>query len=215
MTCPIRFVAIACWEALGGTGHARDLIALGLDSPNRPNIRSQIGLPRGRTEGTSCPPRGPHMTEATYPTPPSSSPPTTNGTPAPLAEGGSAIEQFLAAVRARIAPRAEPMALAGELADGTLVVDIRPESLRRRDGDMEGAVIIERNVLEWRLDPTSPDRLEGMDDPSRRIVIVCDEGYASSLAAAALRDLGLTDVTDLAGGYQAWRHALGKTRSDT
>jgi rhodanese-related sulfurtransferase len=63
--------------------------------------------------------------------------------------------------------------------------------------------VIERNVLEWRLDPTCPHRLAGMDDPDRRVILVCDEGYASSLAAAGLRDLGLSNVTDLAGGYQA------------
>jgi rhodanese-related sulfurtransferase len=115
----------------------------------------------------------------------------------------SAVERALIAARDRITPRAEPESLAGEIGDGALVVDIRPEELRRRDGNLEGAIIIDRNVLEWRLDPTSPDRLAGMDDPSRRVIIVCDEGYASTLAAAALMDLGLTDVTDLAGGYQA------------
>jgi rhodanese-related sulfurtransferase len=62
-------------------------------------------------------------------------------------------------------------------------------------------------VLEWRLDPTSPHRLPDMDRADRRVIVVCDEGYASSLAAAALLDLGLTNVTDLEGGYQAWRLA--------
>jgi rhodanese-related sulfurtransferase len=86
-----------------------------------------------------------------------------------------------------------------------MVIDIRPAELRARDGELEGALVIERNVLEWRLDPTCRHRLPGMDDPDRRIILVCNEGYASSLAAAALRDIGLTNVTDLAGGYQAWR----------
>lgn len=85
------------------------------------------------------------------------------------------------------------------------MVDTRPGEQRRRDGELPGAVVIERNVLEWRLDPTSPHRIDGMDDPDRRVVIVCAEGYASSLAAATLRDLGLTNVTDLDGGYGAWR----------
>lgn len=93
------------------------------------------------------------------------------------------------------------------MAAGALVVDTRSEHQRRRDGELPGAVVIERNVLEWRLDPTSPHRLEGMDDPARPVVVVCDEGYASSLAAAGLRALGLLDVTDLAGGFQAWRAA--------
>jgi rhodanese-related sulfurtransferase len=92
-----------------------------------------------------------------------------------------------------------------------MVIDIRPAELRARDGELEGAVVIERNVLEWRLDPTCRHRLPGMDDPDRRIVIVCNEGYASSLAAAALRDIGLTNATDLAGGYQAWRSVRSRT----
>lgn len=95
--------------------------------------------------------------------------------------------------------------MADEILAGALVVDIRPVGLRGRDGPLEGAVVVERNVLEWRLDPTSAHRLPEMDDPTRRVIIVCDEGYASSLAAAALTELGLTDVTDLEGGYQAWR----------
>jgi rhodanese-related sulfurtransferase len=117
----------------------------------------------------------------------------------------SAVDLALEAARARIGPRVTAESLAGEISRGALVVDTRGEGLRRRDGTLDGAVVIERNVLEWRLDPTSPHRLEGMDDRNRRVIIVCDEGYASSLAAAALADLGLTNVTDLAGGYQAWR----------
>jgi rhodanese-related sulfurtransferase len=119
--------------------------------------------------------------------------------------GTAAVDRALAAARLRIGPRVGVEDLRAALTDGALVVDTRPFELRRRDGEMPGAVVIERNVLEWRLDPTCPHRLEGMDDPARRVILVCDEGYASSLAAAALRDLGLTNVTDLAGGYQAWR----------
>ena len=115
------------------------------------------------------------------------------------------INEVLAAARERIAPRLAADQLDAAVAAGALVVDTRPASLRERDGALAGAVVIERNVLEWRLDPTCPHRLEQMDDPHRRVVIVCDEGYASSLAAAGLLDLGLTDVTDLEGGYQAWR----------
>jgi rhodanese-related sulfurtransferase len=117
----------------------------------------------------------------------------------------SAVDQALAVARARIAPRARPQDLAAALATGALVIDTRPIELRQRDGDLPGAVRVERNVLEWRLDPTSPDRLPAMDHPNRQVIVVCDEGYASSLAAAALLDLGLTNVTDLEGGYQAWR----------
>ena len=91
-----------------------------------------------------------------------------------------------------------------EMAAGALVVDTRPVDQRDRDGDLPGAVIIDRNVLEWRLDPSSPHRLPIADDPARRIVVVCNEGYSSSLAAHTLQRLGLTRATDLIGGFQAW-----------
>jgi rhodanese-related sulfurtransferase len=67
--------------------------------------------------------------------------------------------------------------------------------------------VVDRNVLEWRLDPTSPHRLDAVTGPDQPVVVVCDEGYASSLAAATLRDLGLTRATDLDGGFQAWKRA--------
>ena len=89
-----------------------------------------------------------------------------------------------------------------ELAKGALLVDTRPIEQRERDGTIPSALIIDRNVLEWRLDPKSEDRI---DETSydRKIVLFCNEGYSSSLAAATLRELGL-DATDLVGGYQAW-----------
>lgn len=91
------------------------------------------------------------------------------------------------------------------VAGGALVVDIRPVQQRERDGELPGAIVIDRNVLEWRLDPRSEDRIvETSFD--RRVVLVCNEGYASSLAAATLRELGL-DATDLEGGYVAWLSA--------
>ena len=126
------------------------------------------------------------------------------GAPVPQDGGLSAIDKAVGLARARIRPRVDALALARETAEGALVVDIRPEELHRRDGPLEGAVVIDRNVLEWRLDPTSAHRLPEMDNPGRRVIIVCDEGYASSLAAASLADVGLTNVTDLAGGFQAW-----------
>jgi rhodanese-related sulfurtransferase len=115
----------------------------------------------------------------------------------------SAIARLLEESR-RDLVRAEPADLDSLTAAGALVVDIRPVELRDRDGELPGAVVIDRNVLEWRLDPTSPHRIQGMDDPDRTIVIVCNEGYASSLAAHTLQQLGLRNATDLAGGYQAW-----------
>jgi rhodanese-related sulfurtransferase len=98
--------------------------------------------------------------------------------------------------------RVQAGALHEEVARGALVVDMRPVEQRERDGVIPGAVVIDRNVLEWRLDPSSPDRISETSY-DRRVVLVCNEGYASSLAAATLRELGL-DATDLDGGYQAW-----------
>ena len=120
-----------------------------------------------------------------------------------MAEPPSAIEQLLAGTRAGL-DRVAPEDLDAEVAGGALVVDIRPAADRARDGALPDAVVIERIHLEWRLDPTSPDRIEGAT-ADRRVVLVCNEGYASSLAAATLRQLGVSRATDLAGGYRAWR----------
>ena len=76
--------------------------------------------------------------------------------------------------------------------------------LRERDGHVPGAIVIERNVLEWRLDPSSPDRHPASDHWGRIVIVMCDEGYASSLAAGSLQDIGLANATDLVGGFQAW-----------
>jgi rhodanese-related sulfurtransferase len=120
----------------------------------------------------------------------------------------SAVDRLLAAARHHL-DRVEPADLADEMDAGALVVDIRPEANRRDEGSLPGAIVIERNVLEWRLDPTSPDRIPEADRPDRRVVLVCNEGYASSLAAAALRDLGLPRATDLVGGYRQWKQVTG------
>jgi rhodanese-related sulfurtransferase len=114
----------------------------------------------------------------------------------------SRIDALLADARRHIAPRVDPADLGTEMAAGSLVVDIRPVADRRAEGALPGAVVIERNVLEWRLDPTS-DGAIGVAAARPRIVLVCNEGYASSLAAATLIALGL-DATDLVGGYRAW-----------
>ncbi len=100
-------------------------------------------------------------------------------------------------------PRPTAADLPALRARGAVIVDIRPVKQRRRDGELAGAVVIERNELEWRLDPTSPDRIPEATDLDREIVVVCDEGYASSLAAASLQRLGLRRATDLDGGIQA------------
>jgi rhodanese-related sulfurtransferase len=122
-----------------------------------------------------------------------------------------AIDELLDQVRAGLPPRPGPAELDAVWADGGLVVDTRPASLRTRDGELPGALVVERNVLEWRLDPSSPHRLDEVRDHDQQIVVVCDEGYASSLAAASLQSLGLKRATDLDGGYQAWlRFSAGR-----
>lgn len=118
---------------------------------------------------------------------------------------GPGVDRLLAAARRRIAPRVTAGRLARVLAAGALVVDTRSQAQRQRDGVLPGAVVVERNVLEWRLDPEGAHRLSEFDDPDRLVVVVCDEGYASSLAAASLLDLGLRRATDLEGGFQAWK----------
>jgi rhodanese-related sulfurtransferase len=123
------------------------------------------------------------------------------------------IDDVLADARQRLPRRVRPEELAAEMAEGALVVDTRSEAQRRRDGQLPGALVIERNVLEWRLDPASPHRLVEAGDRLRTVVVVCDEGYASSLAAASLQDLGLVNATDLDGGYQAWK-AFTQVRGD-
>ena len=117
----------------------------------------------------------------------------------------SSIDDLLAGARARI-DRFEPW-LAHALADvGSVIVDIRPQSFREAEGTIPGALIIERNVLEWRFDPRSDARLPiaSYDLP---VMLVCNEGYASSLAAATLRDLGIHRAGDVVGGFRAWRAA--------
>jgi rhodanese-related sulfurtransferase len=116
---------------------------------------------------------------------------------------GLTIDQLLAESRAGL-DRVQPSDLERMIAEGALVVDTRPVEQRDRDGDLPGAVVIDRNVLEWRLDPSSPHRIAGAGDADRRIVIVCNEGYSSSLAAHTLQRLGLPHATDLIGGFQAW-----------
>jgi rhodanese-related sulfurtransferase len=124
----------------------------------------------------------------------------------------SAIDDLLGRAR-RALRRVGPGQAADVQRAGGLLVDIRPAAQRAEFGEIPGALIIERNVLEWRLDPTSPDRHPAVnDDPTRPVVVVCQEGYASSLAAESLQTLGLTGATDLDGGFAAWKAAGLPTR---
>ena len=118
-------------------------------------------------------------------------------------DGRRTIDDLLAQCRARL-ERVAPTDLSAEQRAGALVIDVRPADQRERDGLLPGAIIVDRNVLEWRLDPASPHRIEQVTGYDQRIILVCNEGYSSSLAAATLHDLGLHRATDLVGGYQAW-----------
>jgi rhodanese-related sulfurtransferase len=113
------------------------------------------------------------------------------------------IDEILAVARARL-DRVAPEDLERERLGGAVIVDIRPIEQRTRDGALPGAIVIDRNVLEWRLDPSCKHHITDITDYDTRVVIVCNEGYSSSLAAALLHDIGLNRATDLIGGYQAW-----------
>lgn len=115
------------------------------------------------------------------------------------------IDELLERVRTgldRVGPRE---AFAAAEAGDALLVDIRYAALRERDGLIPGALVVERNELEWRLDPLGSHRAPEAVSHDLRVVVVCNEGYASSLAAASLHQLGLHRATDLIGGFQAWK----------
>ena len=126
--------------------------------------------------------------------------------------GSKGLTEILAAARARLR-RVDPLETYAAMADGAILIDIRPAAQRAEHGEIPGALIIERNVLEWRLDPRSDARLPFADRYDLAVIITCQEGYTSSLAAAALQDLGLSRATDLAGGFKAWQAAGLPTRS--
>ena len=123
----------------------------------------------------------------------------------PPSPGARTIDELLERVRSRIG-RVQPGEAASRLTAGALLVDTRPVEQRERDGEVPGAVVVDRNVLEWRLDPTSGHHLPDAT-LDRRVILVCNEGYASSLAAATLVDLGIGGATDLVGAYRAWTAA--------
>lgn len=116
------------------------------------------------------------------------------------------IDELLERVREGL-DRVEPKDAVDAAAEGALLVDIRYAALRERDGLIPGALIVERNELEWRLDPQGSHRAPEAVSHDIRVVVICNEGYASSLAAVSLRQLGLHRATDLIGGFQAWKSA--------
>jgi rhodanese-related sulfurtransferase len=121
--------------------------------------------------------------------------------------GGAArsIDEILGAARARLR-RLGPHQAYGVMRSGALLVDIRSQAQRAEQGLVPGALHVERNVLEWRLDPRSAARLP-QAGYTLRVIVMCVEGYTSSLAAASLLDLGVAGATDLAGGFRAWQRA--------
>ena len=121
--------------------------------------------------------------------------------------GARTIDDLLEAVRRRI-DRVEPGDVAARVAAGALLVDTRPVEQRERDGDVPGAVVVDRNVLEWRLDPASPWRIPEVTGYDLDVIVLCNQGYSSSLVADTLRSLGLRRAVDVVGGFEAWA-ALG------
>jgi len=113
------------------------------------------------------------------------------------------IEDLLAEARARI-ERFEPAAAHEAMLGGAVLLDTRSADVRRRDGVVPGAFHVPRTVLEWRVDPSSPWRNEHVDAMSRTVIVLCEHGYSSSLAAATLAELGVPRVGDVVGGYDAW-----------
>jgi rhodanese-related sulfurtransferase len=120
-------------------------------------------------------------------------------------ESGRGIDDILAEARRRLIRVGPHQAIVAQQS-GALLVDIRPEAQRIRYGRIPGALAVERNVLEWRFDPRSPARLD-VAAYDLDVIVLCQEGYTSSLAAAALQDLGVERATDLDGGFAAWQEA--------
>lgn len=116
------------------------------------------------------------------------------------------VDDLLAEARTKLHRVGPEEARAAVESGEALIVDIRADSQRAADGVVPGAVFIPRNVIEWRVNPDT-DYADARLTSGRRIVVMCNEGYQSSLVAATLQELGLVDATDLAGGFQAWRGA--------
>jgi len=113
----------------------------------------------------------------------------------------TSIDKLLAEARAKL-DRVRAEDLRDEVAKGAILIDARPIEERQRDGELDGAIVIDRNVLEWRLAPSSESRIVDIE-PQQRVIVVCTDGYQSSLAAANLQELGLEKATDLIGGYRS------------
>ncbi|HEY0831382.1 MAG TPA: rhodanese-like domain-containing protein [Candidatus Dormibacteraeota bacterium] len=116
------------------------------------------------------------------------------------------VDEMLERARRRL-QRVTAEQAAMEQAAGAILVDTRTSEQRATDGEIPGALRIDRTVLEWRLDPTSPDRIAEAKDHAIRVIVICAQGYSSSLAAASLHEMGLVNATDVIGGFEAWKAA--------
>ena len=126
----------------------------------------------------------------------------------------SGVDRLLAEARQQLV-RVDAAEARKLVQDGGLLIDIRPAAQRAEFGEVPGAIVVERNNLEWRLDPQGSHRLTEAGDADRTVIIMCQEGYASSLAAASLVALGRANTTDLSGGFAAWRAAGYETVPST
>jgi len=116
------------------------------------------------------------------------------------------IDEMLAAARARIS-RLSPREASDAQQSGAVIVDTRDSADRAAEGIIPGSVLVTRNTLEWRADPTAELPDPRIADPTLELIVVCNDGYSSSLAAASLVDLGFARAADLEGGYRAWKAA--------
>ncbi|RDW67641.1 hypothetical protein BP6252_09037 [Coleophoma cylindrospora] len=133
-------------------------------------------------------------------------------------QGSRSIDEILADARSNLkrltAVEAFNLLTSSDDEGPKILVDIRPVAQRHEEGSIEGAIIVERNVLEWRMDPRSDSRLDFVNQYDLKVVVFCSEGYTSSLAARSLQELGLSNATDIVGGFKAWKRAkLGGVRS--
>lgn len=122
------------------------------------------------------------------------------------------VEQLLREAKTLLPYRCTPVQVANEINAGTLVIDIRGDEQQRQDGLIAGALVIRRNVLEWRCDPDSPWHHPCVTDHRQKIILFCNEGYQSVLAAANLQLLGLAFATDMEGGFTGWKSASLPTK---
>jgi rhodanese-related sulfurtransferase len=122
------------------------------------------------------------------------------------------IDEVLAQARSRLA-RVAPEDLSAAIEEGAVVIDVRDSALRDAQGPLPGSVVVDLTVLEWRVAPSSDYRTIEVDDDTQ-VILVCSEGFSSSLAAARLQDLGVSGATDLIGGYKAWATAVSSEPDD-